>query len=246
MLKYFSFISILLIVVIFSCVFAYPQETDIVPYLKQIEAGKRLEVNKEIPALQKQFPNDPSILFLQGVLTENGQRAANIYKSILKNYPGSRYADASVYRLYTYYFALGNYSKAKSYLDMLKVEYPQSPYISIAKRNVPDKNSILFNDNSNKNELKESASGSGEEDYKYTIQAGAFTVLDNAKALMSELKNAGYFSSVEDKLVGGTNFHVVYVGKFVNEDDAQNFLKQVNSKYNINGAVVKFDLQNQK
>ncbi len=246
MAKFFSYLSTILFIVYFSCGFIYPQEIDIVHYLKQIEAGKKLEVKKELPALQKKYPNDPSVLFLQGVLTDDGQKAADIYSNILTNYPGSRYADAAVYRLYTYYFALGNYSKAKNYLDILKVEYPQSPYISIAERKIPDKNSLLTENNISKNELRKSAPVSSEENYEYTIQAGAFTVLDNADALMKEFKDAGYFSRVEDKLVAGTNFHVVYVGKFVNQDDAENFVKQINSKFNLNGVIVKFDFANEK
>ncbi len=246
MLRSFPHFQAMLFAVILSAGFLYSQEADIVPYLKQIEAGKKLEVKQELPALQKKYPNDPSVLFLQGVLTDDGENAANIYSNILTNYPGSRYADAAVYRLFTYYFALGNYSKAKNYLDILKVEYPQSPYISIAQRNIPDKNSLLTLNNSNKTELKKTPPVSGEENYNYTIQAGAFTVLDNADALMKEFKNAGYFSNIEDKLVAGTNFHVVYVGKFVNQDDAKNFLAQINSKYNLHGVVAKLELPNEK
>jgi cell division septation protein DedD len=74
--------------------------------------------------------------------------------------------------------------------------------------------------------------------YKYTIQAGAFTVADNANSLKSDLDSAGYFTKVEDKNVAGTSFHIIYVGKFVNQEDAKNFLKLVNNKFNINGRVV--------
>ncbi len=249
MLKRFLFLSTIMFSVVSRAVFLYPQEKDIVLYLKQIEAGNKSEVIKELPALLKKYPNDPSVMFLKGVLTDDGQKAAEIYSNILQNYPGSRYADASVYRLYTFYFATGNYKKATNYFDILKAEYPNSPYISIAKRNIPPKNSKILTGNSNKsrtNEMaaKQTAAIASAEDYKYTIQAGAFTVLNNADALMKEFKDAGYYSNVEDKLVGGTNFHVVYVGKFVNDDDARNFLTQINSKYNLNGVVVKFDSQN--
>ncbi len=241
MRKRLLYIESILIVFILSAGSLYAQETDIVPYLKQIESGNKQEVRKELPTLLKKYPKDPSVMFLQGVLTDDGQKAEQIYTAIWKNYPSSRYADASVYRLYNYYYSLGIYSKARNFLDVLKVEYPQSPYLSIARKNIPDKNSVIAAVKTDKSELKDSAKNNPEEDYKYTIQAGAFSVADNAASLMKEFKNAGYFSIVEDKSVAGTNFHVVYTGKFVNEEDARNFLKQLDSKYNINGVVVKFD-----
>jgi len=219
----------------------YAQEKDIIPYLKQIERGNKQIVEKEIPILQIKYPKDPSILFLKGVVTGEGQTAINIYSDVLNNYPGSRYADASTYRLYAYYYALGNYTKAKDYLDVLKAEYPQSPYLSIAKRNVPDKNSILVTGSHVGNEVIKTTPKSTEEEYKFTIQAGAFSLAGNAESLKKEFTDDGYFSVVEDKLVAGTNFHIVFIGKFVNQDDAKSFLKQINSKYNLNGVVIKLE-----
>ena len=47
-------------------------------------------------------------------------------------------------------------------------------------------------------------------------------------------------------MVAGTNFHIVYVGKFVNEEDAQSFLEKINSKYNLNGRIVSSTLASGK
>ena len=79
------------------------------------------------------------------------------------------------------------------------------------------------------------------ESYKYTIQAGAFTVSDNAKLLKTELDSAGYFTRNEDKTVAGTSFHIIYVGKFVNQEDAKSFLKLINKKYSLKGRIVNID-----
>ncbi len=85
----------------------YSQEKDIVPYLKLIEGGARDSVMQILPELKKTSPNDPSVLFLEAVLTENGQDAVPIYNRILNDFPKSKYADASIYRLYSYYYSLG-------------------------------------------------------------------------------------------------------------------------------------------
>ncbi|MCW8824520.1 MAG: SPOR domain-containing protein, partial [Ignavibacteriaceae bacterium] len=77
-----------------------------------------------------------------------------------------------------------------------------------------------------------------EEVYKFTIQAGAFTNLENANNLVSEFENAGIYSRLGEKTVGGTTFHVVYAGKFMKYEDAENFLQVVNSRFKLNGSIV--------
>src|SRR5690606_3952819 len=82
-----------------------PQEVNIIHFLKQIENGEREESENRLAQLIKESPNDPSVKFLKAVLTENGADAVNLYREIIQKHPGSKYADASVYRLYSYYYA---------------------------------------------------------------------------------------------------------------------------------------------
>ncbi len=246
MKKYFVF-SFLFIsfAVLFLPKYLYAQELNIIPYLKQIEDGNKSQVEQELPDLKKNYPNSSNLLFLEGVLTENGQQAVSIYNNLIKNFPNSKYADASLYRIYSYYYALGMYGAAKNFLNRLEHEYPNSPYISIAKKNIPKQDSTVVArralpaDTSN-DEKKEHVSQSNE-NYPYTIQAGAFTVLKNAETLKESFIKNGLYSTIEEKSVAGTTFHVVYVGKFSNEDDASESLKQINTKYNLNGRIVKLN-----
>jgi cell division protein FtsN len=179
-------------------------------------------------------------MFLEGVLTDDGEKAISIYKDLVKKYPQSKYADASLYRICTYYFAVGKYSDVKSNFKKLKKYYPQSPYIKLTERDIPDED---VTDEKEVNENDKTASDiavkpADSKSYKYTIQAGAFTIADNAKSLKSDLENAGYFTTIEDKTVGGASFHIIYVGKFVNQEDAKSFLQKLDKKYNLNGRVV--------
>ncbi len=223
--------------------YAYTQEVDIIPYLKQIEYGNKKAVESKLPALKKRHPNDPSVMYLEALMKENAQQSVAVYKRIEEKYPRSKYADAAVYRLFTYYYALGFYSTANSFINKLEKEYPFSPYVELAKRKIPDKDEPVA--------LADSASGdtsaavpkeqNAEPMYKYIIQAGAFTVSSNAQSLKKDFISAGYSSHIEDKIVGGTTFHVVYVGNFKTDAEARNFLQILNDKYHLNGRVTERD-----
>jgi cell division protein FtsN len=177
-------------------------------------------------------------MFLEGVLTENGQDAVAIYSNVVNTYPLSKYADAALYRIYSYYFALGLYETAKGHLDKLKKNYPESPYIKIADRNIPSEDEFsdipVTNDKTTVTEKKDIK-------YKYTIQAGAFSKLSNAQSLRDDFKDSGFFTEIKEKIVGGTAFHVVYVGQFNAEDEAKNFLQVINKEYKLEGRVVRIE-----
>ena len=225
----------LLITLIFSFGKLYSQEADIVPYLKAIENGNIAEAKEALMDLKEKSANDPSVMFLDAVLKENGQEAIVIYQDIVDNHSKSKYADAALYRIFSYYFALGLYETAQEKLKKLKNSYQASPYIVVADQNLStlEKTNIQKTD-SNAGETKQKV----EENYNYTIQAGAFTNLENAHNLKSEFEAAGIYSSLGQKVVGGTTFHIVYAGKFEKREDAESFLQVINSKYNINGNIV--------
>jgi len=231
--KIFSFLIVQILILTSGEI--YSQEVNIVPYLKDIENGNVVQAKEALSDLKLKYPDDPSVMFLDGVLKENGQEAIVIYQNIVDNYPNSKYADASLYRIFSYYYALGLYDTAREKLKQLKSGYPDSPYIHVADQNL----SLLEKTDVNKTESKiEESKTVSEENFKWTIQAGAFTNLENAGNLMSEFEENGIYTEMADKVVGGTTFHVVYAGKFVKTEDAESFLKVVNSKYNVNGTIV--------
>ena len=215
----------------------YAQDLNIVPYLQQIENGEADEVRNELIGLKEKYSDDPSVMFLEGVLTENGQKAVVIYQKVVDEYPDSKYADAALYRIYSYYYALGLYEAATEKLNKLITDYPNSPYVKIAKQNqLPVNPEITQEDDTDvTQQKKEDVVG---DDYKFTIQAGAFSKIENAESLQIKFEKSGIFSEIKDKLVAGTTFHVVYVGKFVTENDAESFLKTINDKFELSGRVI--------
>jgi len=230
MRKFTAGTILLFLFILLTAVPLFSQEQDIVPYLKLIESGTKDSVLQVLPGLKKSYPNDPSVLFLEGVLTENGQEAVPVYNRIITDFPKSKYADASVYRLYSYYYSLGLYNTASTFLGKLKKSYPGSPYIKIAEREIPTENEQasstpdLTSDNA--------------KDYKFTIQAGAFSSDSNAVSLKQSFEDAGFYSFIKNKSVGGTDFSVVYVGHFENRAEAEDFLQVVNRQFDLKGHIV--------
>ena len=206
------------------------QGIDISNYLKKIESGNVEEVKEKLPELKTKYPDDPSVLFLDGLLTDDGKTSISLFSTIVNNYPESKYADAAVFRIYSYYFAGEMYSEAASWLNRLKKDYPSSPYIKISEQNVPPTDQ--------KNKIRKTIKSDSGIKYNYTIQAGAFSNKENANSLKKQFTDAGYVSELKEKTVAGTIFQVVYVGKFATEKEAKNFLLQINAQYNLVGRVV--------
>lgn len=234
MMKQF-FIAALFFSISFHSI-AYCQEVDIMPYLKQIEKGESIKVREMLPKLKKENPKSANLIFLEGVLTENGQEAISIYQNFVEKYPNNSYADAALYRIYSYYYALGFYDTAGKVLKNLTDKYPDSPYIKMA---LSQEEAKQEEETTPIKDLKDEPSKVNNElNYKFTIQAGAFVKIENAQGLMNELESEGISCEMKEKNVGGTTFHVVYAGKFQNRNEAEKFLQQLNSRYNLNGRII--------
>ncbi len=208
------------------------QETDISKALLEIESGNIQNAEIYLQEFKKSSPNDPSVIFLDGILTPNGDEALKKYSTVYEKFPNSKYADASLYRIFSYYFSLGFYKKAESYLDKLKTSYPNSSYIGMADRKIPNDEEVnLPNETATEPISKDSG-------YKYTIQAGAFLNADNAKKFCDQLLKDGYDAVVTTKEIGGSVFNIVNVGKFSSEDETKTILKSLEKNYSVKGRIV--------
>ena len=238
-----KYIICFLIICFFSIVLR-GQEQNITPFLKKIESGDIQEVKTHLTKLKSSYPNDPSVKFLEAVLTEDGSTANAIYIDIYTNHAGSNYADASLYRIFSYYYASGIYGKANEIKNLLLRKYPASPYIKALNRNIPDSENeivgepvseqapnILNNDSNNVNNII----------YRFTIQAGAFLNNNNAKQLKSRFIEAGFTSDVFPKEIGGSIFNVVTVGKFKDKNEADVFLAKLKNEFNISGRIISLE-----
>ncbi len=208
---------------------SFSQEYNIVPLLKKVEEGKSGEVKEELQPLLKRNPGDPSLLFLSALLTEDGVQANEKYLKIVNVFPKSKYADAALFRIYNYYTAIGEEKEAAVYLKKLKTEYPKSNYLPS-----PEKVAV---ENSEET-IVQRITPQKSENYRFTIQVGAFSNVKNAEALKAELEDSGYEIDLKEKNVAGTIFNVLYLGKFEDKKSAEKILDKVNLDFRLNGRVV--------
>ncbi|MBN2227802.1 MAG: SPOR domain-containing protein [candidate division Zixibacteria bacterium] len=72
----------------------------------------------------------------------------------------------------------------------------------------------------------------------YTVQAGVFSVKDNAKRLGERLERHGQPVEIATKIISDTRYYVVYVGKFNSSDEAMAFKSRLESLENEAYQVV--------
>jgi len=211
---------------------SFAQNVNIVPALKKVEAGEIETARKMLKDFKNEDPKSPVVLFLDAVLTDNGEDALYKYEMVYRNHPKSKYADASVFRIFSYYYALGIYKKAETYKQLLLKKYPNSPYVKAVNRNIPD---IEF-DAAPPTSAQTSVSKPSAK-YKFTVQAGAFLSIGNAKNLAAKILENGYKATITPKDIGGSILNVVTAGNFSSEEEANKFLIWLNSKFGLNGRI---------
>ncbi len=200
---------------------AYSQNIDITEALNSISIGNIQKAESMLIKYKSENPSAPSVLYLDAILTKNGEEAIKKYLYLHEKFPDNKYSDAVLFNIFSYYFSIGLYKTANKYLDELKSKFPESSYLEYANRSLSDNIS--------------------QENKKFTIQAGAFLVLDNAKKLSELLRKDGYDTEIITKEVGGSILKVVNCGQFISEEEANKILNELEEKYKIKGRIVVLD-----
>jgi tetratricopeptide (TPR) repeat protein len=217
--------------------FAQSQQTgqpDILKRLELIEKGQADVVRAELPTLMTNFQNNPGVLYLQAVLTTDGTEAAKIYQSIVDNFPKSEWADDALFKLYQYYYSIGLYKTAEQKLEQLKRDYPSSTYATDQK--VAEEAKVVPPSDA---PAKLSRPSKGERSATvYTVQAGTFSILQNAEELKARFERDGYASHIFTIVNNGKKFHKVWVGEFSKQDEAKRFSAEIKKKYHLETIVV--------
>jgi tetratricopeptide (TPR) repeat protein len=225
---------VILTAILVSQIFA--QEASIVEHLKSIEDGNVESAIAGLTTLKRTHPNDPSVIFLDAVLTEDGESALQKYSALVEQHPQSNYADAALYRVFSYYYSLGAYKRAEDLLTQLKSNYPNSPYIRAADRTIPDEGDGQIETTPTAVQPEQNVKAN--EKYNFTIQAGAFLNIDNAQSLVNAIIADGYPADLGTKSVGGSILNVVTFGHLQSENDAVPLLTYLKNKFDLNGRVI--------
>ena len=194
-----------------------------------IKNGQVDEVKAELPSLLTKYQNDPGVLYLQGLLANDGSDAVKIFQSVLDNFPKSEWADDAFYRIYQYYYALGLYKTADQKYGQLRQRYPNSPYLAHETRGGVSQQT---EEAENPKSPRESGGGT------FAVQVGAFSSIGNANKQKKFLHNIGHPIEVLNKVKRGKSFYLVWIGNFKSYDDARKFSTEVKGRYKIEPIVV--------
>ena len=104
-----------------STILLYSQDVD--KYLGLINEGRIDDVISALPELEALYKNDPSILFLKALVSEDGEKALLIYRDILKNYPDHKFADDVAMKIGEYLFSRGLYTQASKQFRLVPLVY---------------------------------------------------------------------------------------------------------------------------
>jgi cell division septation protein DedD len=230
------------------------QEAEVQKYLSMVNGGQADEVRKEIPGLLAKYPNDPGVLYVQALVTRDGAESARVYQSIVDNFPKSQYADASLYKLYQFYYALGLYRTADLKLKQLQQEYPKSKYLSksgVVEPGALPEESETAPPAAKSEELAQPAAPAAPQAQPlpapapasvtptgFSLQAGAFSTQANAEKQKAFFVGLGYSVELITKVRDTKTLYVVLVGSFTSYDAAKSKAAEIKKQHKIDCMVV--------
>ena len=98
-------------------------------YIRMALQGDRETPVQALPQLRRENPNDSRVLYLEALLTEDGEQAVALYRRIARDYPSSTYADDALLKIGEYLYARGLYIQASIQLKKILIHYPRSDLI---------------------------------------------------------------------------------------------------------------------
>jgi len=230
------------------------QESEVQKYLSMVNSGQAYEVRKEVPALLAKYPNDPGVLYVQALVTKDGAESARVYQSIVDNFPKSAYADASLYKLYQFYYALGLYRTADLKLKQLQQEYPKSKYLAksgvVEPGSLPEESEVAPPVPDAGEVAPSVAPAAGESQPPpgpaptsvtptgFTLQTGAFSAQANAEKQKAFFGGLGYSVELITKVRDTKTLYVVLVGSFTSYDAAKSRAAEIKKQHKIDCMVV--------
>lgn len=176
--------------------------------------------------------------YLDALLTQQGLQASFKYNALANVHKNTVFAEASLYRLYSYYYAIGSYATAEKYKNELKNTYPVSVYNDYVSLESNKIDQLLFPGMKTQTNQTVIKNPKAEEDGNFTLKVGAFIDDKNVANLKTNLESLGYPVTIEKKIVGGTEFTIVLAGSFLTEQDAEQALLIVNKRLGTNGKVI--------
>ncbi len=116
---------------IVSISYLYPQnELDVL--IEDVLNGSSDSAYIYLPTMEQRYPNNPSLLYLKGLLEDDGEEAMNIFVKLYNNHPTSVYGDDAVMKVSEYFYAAGLYVQSTEWLKKMPIYYSRSEHIERA------------------------------------------------------------------------------------------------------------------
>ena len=100
--------------------------------IQDVLHGSRDSAAIYLPAMEQRYPNNPSLMYLKGLLETNGEEAKTIFAKLYNTHPTSDYGDDAVMKVAEYYYAAGLYVQAANWLKKMPIYYSRSEHIERA------------------------------------------------------------------------------------------------------------------
>ena len=116
---------------IVSTSYLFPQnELDVL--IEDVLNGSSDSAYIYLPTMEQRYPNNPSLLYLKGLLEDDGEKAMNIFVKLYNNHPTSVYGDDAVMKVSEYFYAAGLYVQSTEWLKKMPIYYSRSEHIERA------------------------------------------------------------------------------------------------------------------
>ena len=232
-------------------------------YLSLIHEGQSDGVEEILPELISKYPNDPGVIYLEALLTDNGLKSLELYSSISKRFPESKYSGEAAAKIGEYFYAKGLYSQAGTQLSSLPRKYPRlsnmqqvldmmvssfiaigqndsvNYYVSIYQNMFPNLDTEKYGYSINENRsMPIHQTRKNKEGKPYLVQIGAFSSIQNANRLKLQVNQIGYNVNIIPIKINGKALNAVRVVRFKTKSAAERTGNVIKKKLGIDYRVL--------
>ena len=100
--------------------------------IQDVLHGSRDSAEKALPTIEQEYPNNPSVMYLKGLLETDGEEAMAFFSNLYNTHPTSDYGDDAVMKVAEYYYVAGLYVQAADWLKKMPIYYSRSEHIERA------------------------------------------------------------------------------------------------------------------
>ncbi|NOY78180.1 MAG: hypothetical protein GXO76_09975 [Calditrichaeota bacterium] len=237
-------------------------QKEVMTYLK---TGDFTGLKKDLPQLQKKYPNSTLIPYLKAILISNGKTALQSFKNLRKTYKNEKWLPAVLMRIAQYHYVQGYYISAKDEFRQVAAQYPKASLApealyqvalcwmamaatdsarvvleKVVERYYGSKIAELAS-----RDLREISGGQSSPAKTpqsttayFTVQTGAFSSKDNATLQLQFFEQKGIHGVLSQKTVNGKTLYLVWIGKFTTQKDATAYGKKLQKKFKVSYRIV--------